>query len=114
MELRYMGFEQRQSARAYRFDGVTRGAPTIHFVITADLALFLKHQIGIQEGPNLCARKLATDIAKLQPGEHVLTNDDLLEYVRIRSEAEERRAAVRRGGIRRRPPSPSPAPPRAQ
>ncbi len=106
MELRYMGFEQRQGARAYRFDGVTRGAPTIQYVITADLGLFLKHHVGIQEGPNLCARKLATDLAQLQPGEHVLTNEDLLEYARARSEAEERRAAARRVGIRRRPPNP--------
>lgn len=105
MELRYMGFEQKHGARSYRFDGVTRGAPTVQYVITADLALFLKHHVGIQEGPNLCARKLATDLAQLQAGEHVLTNEDLLEYARARDEAEERRAA-KRAGFRRRPPAP--------
>jgi hypothetical protein len=41
MELRYMGFEQNRNTRTYKFDGVANGQPTVHFVVTADLALFL-------------------------------------------------------------------------
>ena len=58
MELRYLGFDQKQNTRTYKFDGVANGQPTVHFVVTADLALFLANRIGIQEGPTLCANKL--------------------------------------------------------
>src|ERR1017187_4055712 len=51
MELRYMGFEQNRNTRTYKFDGVANGQPTVHFAVTADLALFLLNRIGIQEGP---------------------------------------------------------------
>ena len=60
MELRYMGFDQKQNTRTYKFDGVANGQPTVHFVVTADLALFLANRIGIQEGPTLCAHKLSS------------------------------------------------------
>jgi len=54
MEFRYLGFEQLQNSRAYRFDGVAKGEATRRFVVTANMALFLTYRIGIQEGPSLC------------------------------------------------------------
>lgn len=102
MELRYMGFEQRLNRRAYNFDGLAKGQAIVHFVITADLALFAKHHIGIQEGPSLCARKLAADLDKPRKGDFELLNEDLLAYATARADAETRRAEMRRTGARRR------------
>jgi hypothetical protein len=81
MQLRYMGFEQAKAVRVYRFDRIEERVPTIRYTVTADLALFLKHHIGIQEGPTLCARKLTSDLESPLQCEHILTNDDLLAYV---------------------------------
>ena len=105
MELRYMGFEQNRNTRTYKFDGVANGQPTVHFVVTADLALFLLNRIGIQEGPTLCALKLSA----VEPSANtnvVLTNDDLRAHASARSMAEARKAEMRRMVPRRRPPVP--------
>ncbi len=104
MQLRYMGFDQTKAVRVYRFDSVVDRAPAVRYLVTADLALFLKHHIGIQEGPTLCARKLASDLEAPEQREHTLTNDDLLAYVAARSDAEARKAAARKPGVRRRSP----------
>jgi hypothetical protein len=103
MEFRYMGFDQQNNTRSYRFDRVAKGEPTIRIVMTADLRLFLTHRIGIQEGPALCAHKLAGDPAP-GAGELQLTNDDMLAYAAERAQIEARRAEIRaRGGRRLRP-----------
>jgi len=88
MELRYMGFEQTQNTRCYRFDQMVKGEPTVRLTITADLALFLEHRVRIQEGPTLCAGKLAADLAHSQLGKHQLTNDDLIAHLQARTNAE--------------------------
>lgn len=62
MELRYICFDQQDNTRVYKFDGVEKGQAIVQFVVTADLALFLKHHISIQEGPARCVpRKLSTE-----------------------------------------------------
>jgi hypothetical protein len=104
MELRYLGFDQKQNTRTYKFDGVANGQPTVHFLVTADLALFLANRIGIQEGPTLCAHKLSTVPEPATSLE--LTNDDLRAHASARSMAEARKAEARRMGPRRRPPVP--------
>ena len=104
MQLRYMGFEQAEMLRVYRFDRVEERAPTVRYTVTADLKLFLKYRIGIQEGPSLCVRKLTSDLEAADPCEHVLTNDDLLAYSTARAAADARKAATRSQGVRRRNP----------
>jgi hypothetical protein len=104
MELRYMGFDQTQNTRNYKFDGVANGQPTVHFVVTADLALFLANRIGIQEGPTLCAHKLSSAQEPAASTSIVLTDDDLRAHASARSLAEARKAEARRMGPRRRPP----------
>jgi hypothetical protein len=106
MELRYMGFEQNRNTRTYKFDGVANGQPTVHFVVTADLALFLVNRIGIQEGPTLCALKLSSAAGPTADTNLVLTNDDLRAHASARSLAEARKAEMRRMVPRRRPPVP--------
>jgi len=104
MHLRYMGFDQSRAVRVYRFDLLNEREPAVRYVVTVDMSLFLKHRVGIQEGPSLCARKLTSDLEALQQQDHNLTNDDMLAYVANRADAEARRAAARRPGVRRRNP----------
>jgi hypothetical protein len=102
VELRYMGFDQHDNTRAYKFDGVENGQLFVQFVVTADLTLFLKHHVSIQEGPDLCARNLSADPAGLEQHDHQLTNEDFLAFAAARADAEARKAEVRRKANRRR------------
>jgi hypothetical protein len=110
MDLRYMGFDQTQNRRVYKFDYCAKGVPPAGFLVSADIALFLKHHISIQDGPSLCARKLANDIETLQPGEHELTNDDMLAFATDRAAAEARKAEQRKSWTPRRNPNRPPPP----
>lgn len=103
MEVRYLGFEQRQSVRFYQFDLVKKGEPSSRLVISADLSLFHTHGVVIQEGPSLCAGKLVADLEKNIAGSHELTDEDLRAYVSTRLLAEAKRAEVRKSP--RRPSS---------
>jgi hypothetical protein len=102
MDVRYLGFEQQQSARSYRFDVVEDGQPAKRFIVTADLSLFHTHGVGIQEGPALSASKLVADLESDFTGAHELTAEDLLSYVNACSLADARRAKMRKA-LRRRP-----------
>ena len=96
MELRYLGFDQKLNTRTYKFKGIANGEPTLYFMVTADLRLFLSHRIGIQEGPALSAHKLASDLLTPLNGNHELTNEDLTAHVNARAMAEERKAGARK------------------
>jgi hypothetical protein len=97
-----MGFAQVENKREYRFDCLAKGEPTLRVVISADIALFLKHHVGIQEGPALCARKLTADLETMHDGRHELTNEDILAYATARAAADARKAEMRRSVPRRR------------
>jgi hypothetical protein len=101
MAFRYLGFEQRQNARVYRFDVAEKGQPSRHCTVTADLALFLTHRVAIQEGPVLSATKLAADLEKNFDGTHELTEEDLRSHVTARTLAVAHRAETRRAPRRR-------------
>src|SRR5262249_19102022 len=77
MELRYLGFDQLQNARTFRFEVLVKGAATMQAVVVADMALFLQYRVGIQDGPSLCAARLTADLEQNVEGDHVLTADDL-------------------------------------
>lgn len=106
MEVKYLGFEQRQNARSYQFDVVEKGEPSRHFIVTADLSLFHTHGVVIQEGPSLCVGKLVADLEKNFVGEHELTDEDLRSYVSARSLAEAKRAEARKAPRWRASPPP--------
>jgi CspA family cold shock protein len=87
MQLQYLGFDQVQNVREYRFEGVTRGADTRHFTVDADLALFTKHHVGMQEGPVVCLRILTAELPSTAGQLNVrrkLTDADMMEYLSTR------------------------------
>lgn len=96
VELRYLGFDQKLNTRTYKFKGIANGEPTLYFMVTADLGLFLSHRVGIQEGPALCAHKLASDLLTPADGNHELTNEDLTAHVSARALADTRKTGTRR------------------
>lgn len=101
-----MGFEQTPARRLYRFDGTTEKGSVAHFVVSVDLALFVRNRVNIQEGPSLCAQKLIADLNGLHEGEHELTDRDLAAYAAGRAADAARKAAARKTGPRRRKPEP--------
>jgi hypothetical protein len=104
VELRYIGFDQAQNRRVYKFDCKAEDKSTMRFAVSVDMVLFLRHHVGIQEGPTLCAQKLTADFEAQHRDEHELTNEDLLAYVVERTAAKARKAESRRAGHRWRKP----------
>jgi hypothetical protein len=96
MQLRYVGFNQAKNIRTYKFDGVTEGETTTHFVVSADLALFVRYHVGLQEGPALCLKKLSADLEVLQQLPHELTGGDLAAYASAQAAAAERKTRRKR------------------
>lgn len=91
IHLRYTGFEQAGNIRTFRFERLLPGEETQTFHVTADLALFKKHRVGIQEGPTLCLEVLMADLrgadstrlsSRLRP--RPLTDPDMLAHVASR------------------------------
>jgi cold shock CspA family protein len=89
--LQYMGFEQNGSIRAYRFKRILRGEETRDYIVNADLALFFKHHVGIQEGPALSLRLLSAgpDCSALVawPPSQSLSDGDMLAHLARRAAA---------------------------
>lgn len=106
MQVRYLGFDQQQNARSYRFEVTEEGQPTRRFTVKADLALFLAQRVSIQEGPTLAASKLPTGLDTDFDGVCELTSEDLRSHVKTRLIAEALRAEKRKPP-RRRPPTPN-------
>ena len=95
MQARYLGFDQQQNARSYRFEGTEEGRPTRRFTVNADLALFLADRVSIQEGPTLAASKLAAGLDSKFDDVYELTSEDLRSHVNARLIAEALRAKKR-------------------
>ena len=104
MEVRYLGFDQQQTVRSYRFDVLEKGQPAKHFIVTADLSLFAPNHVRIQDGPALCASKLTADLEGNTDGAHELTAADLRSHANARIMAEEQRSSTRKPNWRNRPP----------
>lgn len=108
-DLRFAGFLNAAGKRVYRFHLMTVGEAVEHSV-ALDMKLLLKHRVGMQEVPALCAIKLAADLKTGSDSrQHQLEEDDLLQFTAARTAALQRKAAgrhsfqVRRGAA---PPGP--------
>ena len=107
-DLRYTGYHQAQSIRSYCFDAVAPGDQAQHFIVKVDMALLLKHHIGVQEAPALCLHKLAADLSAIpESARHELADGDLLAFASSRAAAVERKRASRTGRRGSPPPVPS-------
>ncbi len=86
--LQYLGFDHTGSVRTYRFRGHSRGEEPRDYVVKADLALFARHHVGIQEGPTLCLHRLMEhpDACGLpvRSGPDSLTDADMLAHLATR------------------------------
>jgi hypothetical protein len=101
VEIRYLGFEQRQNSRVYRFDVRTDGGLTKQVLVTVDIAVFRNHSVGIQEGPLLSGNKLTADLERGWEGEHELTAADVRAYADAKALADAQRAGTRKAPRRR-------------
>jgi hypothetical protein len=100
VEIRYLGFDQRQNSRVYRFD-VIAGRLTTQVSVAADIAIFRDHGVGIQEGPSLSGNKLIADLEGGREGEHELTSADVRAYADAKALADAQRAGARKAPRRR-------------
>ena len=96
MEIRYLGFDQRQNSRVYRFDVRTDGQLPKEVSICADISIFRDHSVGIQEGPILSGNKLTADLQQGLEGEHELTAADVRAYADAKARADAQRAGARK------------------
>jgi len=89
VHLQYMGYEQEGRVRSYHFDRISPGEDRQTLIVTADLALFLKHHIGIQEGPALSRQLLLAEMSGQSPGASsalhcALTDTEMLAHIASR------------------------------
>jgi len=96
VEIRYLGFDQRQNSRVYRFDVRIVGQLTKEVSISADISIFRDHRVGIQEGPILSGNKLTADLERGWEGEHELTAADIRAYADAKELADAQRASARK------------------
>jgi hypothetical protein len=107
MEVRYLGFDQQQGQRVYRFDVGGKGELRRQMVVTADLSLFQTQHVAIQDGPSLCAQKLVADLEMQLEGDHTLTIDDLRQHAQAHAAEVARKIEARQNGARRGKPKPT-------
>jgi hypothetical protein len=105
VEIRYLGFDQRENSRVYRFDVQSGGQPMKEVSVTADLVVFRDHKVGLQEGPFLSGNKLTADLGRGWEGEHELTRADVRAHADAKALADAERASARKAP-RRRPGAP--------
>jgi hypothetical protein len=107
MQLVYMGFTQQASLRCFRFQRVfVQARPSnlpkvMEITMKADMALFLRYRIPVQEGPALCLQILNTELAghdesDLEAASYAITSEHLSSFVSARTTVEEARAARRK------------------
>ncbi len=100
MELHYNGFTQLDNVREFIFHGVSPGEETKIILVAADLSLFAKHHVALQEGPLLCQRKLSSELPTLSSAQSVLPRElcenDISAFAADREREREKRTLGRK------------------
>lgn len=86
MDLAYMGFTQEADTRRFRFEcqvdlprSPATNRKTVRFTVSADMALFLRYRIPIQDGPSISRGIVVEATALIPEGELVSTSYSVLE-----------------------------------
>jgi cold shock CspA family protein len=82
--LRYVGFEQTEGMRSYKFERTPPGENMKTVVVTTDMAIFTQHRVLLQDGPALCLRLLETESASDDRYRFALTETDLITFLEAR------------------------------
>lgn len=98
--VRYLGFEQMGNVRAYKFERLSPGGERQTATVSTDLALFLAHHIGLQDGPALCLRLVTAELDGIDPDsrlpfQRLLTDADMLAHLASRPVAAKRSHTIR-------------------
>jgi hypothetical protein len=110
MEMAYMGFTQEAGVRRFRFECQIElprpaAAPrrTVQFVVSADMALFLRHSIPIQDGPAIC-REVLVEATSSIPENEIVSGSYPVEEMHMVSVAAARTADAQAKSARRHKP----------
>jgi hypothetical protein len=100
--IRYMGFEQAGNVRTYNFERLVPRGEAVKAIVSADLSLFLKYHVGIQDGPMLCLRLVMAELDDssalgLSPFRRCLTDHDMQCHLASRRLPEKKRFGRRTG-----------------
>ena len=114
IQIRYVGFDQNEHIRTFRFHAIVSGEQTRDCAVRTDVRVFQKHHIGIQEAPSLCARILTMQLGSpdeqmVHPLEATLGEKDLLAHLASRTVSVRKPFRRRPRPVRpqvSRPPSP--------
>jgi hypothetical protein len=107
MQLVYMGFTQEASLRCFHFErvltqsGLSNLPRVVQFTLKADMSMFMKHRIPVQEAPAICLRILTDELEHsdentLAPVSYAVTTEHLSSFVSARAVSEEARMARRK------------------
>lgn len=107
MQFAYMGFTQEANIRCFRFQHVLprarpiRPPSVVQFTLRADMALFARFRIPVQEGPSLCLQILTAALAgadqeSVEAASFVVTVEHLSNFASARATSEQAKLARRR------------------
>src|SRR3954454_13497 len=102
MQLVYMGFTQEAALRCFHFQRVLTQArltnlpKVVQFTLKADMSLFMRFRIPVQEGPALCLQILTdalagSDETAVEPASYAVTPEHLSTFASARTVVEEAR-----------------------
>jgi hypothetical protein len=101
MQFHYNGFTQLDEIREFIFHGACLGQERKIILVTADLSIFRKYNVGLQEGPLLCLRKLSLESATLVSNsqsllQRKLCEDDICAFAAEREHQRTKKSTHRR------------------
>jgi hypothetical protein len=86
--IRYMGFDDVAGVRIYKFGRFPSHNGMEIFTVRMPVAMFLKHKISFQDGPGMTSAIMA---AGTEPRDHLVTDEDSLEFISRRPVKAERK-----------------------
>ena len=102
MQFLFKGFQQKLSVRRFQFESVAANHARTPFAVSADVTLFTKYNVHLQEGPMLCMQLLESAQGGNNPPQDMeLTEKDILTHVKC-LEAAKQAALLRRKPFARR------------